>query len=96
MKPTIGRIVLYSLPPAYWQYVEKNDRVRPAIVTRVHEKPNLINCRVIYDPSDVFMVSAVDQVEVQEGIGTAGRWHWPPRESESSAKSAVKKSGGRR
>lgn len=78
MKPTIGRIVLYNLPPAYWQYVAENDRVRPAVVTRVVEGP-IINVRVIYDPTDVFMVAAIDQAQVQEGIGIAGRWHWPPR-----------------
>lgn len=78
MTPTIGRIVLYTLPPTYWQYVEDNDRVRPAIVTRV-VKDSLVNLRVIYDPTDVFMVSVNFQISVQEGIGTAGRWHWPPR-----------------
>jgi len=79
MKPTVGRIVLYNLPPDYWQYVEHNDRVRPAVVTRVHAEPNVINCRVIYDPTDVFMVSALAQTNVQKGIGCAGRWFWPPR-----------------
>lgn len=82
MKPTIGRTVLYTLPVEYWRHVSNTDRVRPAIVTRVHVEPNLINCRVIYDPADEFMVSAADQIRVQEGIGTAGRWHWPPRTDE--------------
>jgi hypothetical protein len=77
-RPTIGRTVHFTLPPDYWQYVEDHDRVRPAIVTRVHPTPNLVNLRVIYDPSDVFMVSARAQCEVQEGIGCAGRWFWPP------------------
>jgi hypothetical protein len=78
MKPTIGRTVLFSLPPKYWQYVADNDRIRPAIVTRVNED-GLINVRVIYDPTDPFMVSVADQVGLLEGAGTAGRWSWPPR-----------------
>jgi hypothetical protein len=51
-------------------------------VTRVaqySELHHVINLRVIYDPTDVFMVSASHQTAVEEGIGTAGRWHWPPR-----------------
>jgi len=82
MKPTIGRTVLFSLPPDYWQYVADSDRIRPAIVTRVSDytdRNHLINVRVIYDPTDVFMVSAAHQVAVEEGAGTAGRWHWPER-----------------
>lgn len=79
MKPSIGRIVLFSLPPAYWQHVADNDRIRPAIVTRVIGVNNLINLRVINDPTDVFLVSAQDQMDVLEGKGTAGRWHWPER-----------------
>lgn len=79
MKPTIGRTVLYSLPPAYWQYVADNDRIRPAIVTRVIGVNTLINLRVINDPTDMFLISQQDQIAVLEGAGTAGRWHWPPR-----------------
>lgn len=77
-KPTIGRIVLYTLPAVYCEYVEDSNRVRPAIVTRVVEG-TIINLRVIYDPSDVFMVSASDQMSIEQGIGIGGRWHWPPR-----------------
>ena len=76
MKPTIGRIVLFSLPPDYWQYVADADRVRPAIVTRVSgytDRNHLINLRVIYDPTDPFMVSVEHQIAVEEGAGTAGR-----------------------
>lgn len=78
MKPSIGRIVLFTLPATYWQYVDQADRVRPAIVTRIVSDA-LINVRVIYDPTDVFMVSVTDQVGILQGIGTAGRWHWPPK-----------------
>jgi hypothetical protein len=79
VKPTIGRIVLFCLPPAYWQYVAENDRIRPAIVTSAPADSALINVRVIYDPTDVFMVSVADQVNLLEGAGTAGRWSWPER-----------------
>lgn len=78
MKPTIGRIVLYALPTDYWQYVEDNDRIRPAIITRVLTD-HVVNVRVIYDPTDVFLVAQPYQVAVLEGAGTAGRWSWPPR-----------------
>lgn len=75
MKPTIGRIVLYKLPEHYWQYVAEDDRVRPAIVTRVHNEGRAINVRVIYDPTDVFMVSVADQTFLIEGLS----WSWPSR-----------------
>jgi hypothetical protein len=78
MKPTIGRIVLFSLPATYWIYVEDNDRIRPAIITRIHDD-HRVNLRVVNDPTDVFMVTRSEQENVLEGAGTAGRWFWPPR-----------------
>lgn len=78
MNPTIGRTVLFCLPPSYWDYVESTDRIRPAIITRVLDDTS-VNLRVINDPTDVFMVSLVDQTDVELGAGTAGRWFWPPR-----------------
>jgi hypothetical protein len=83
MKPSLGRTVLFTLPPEYWDLVDGLDRIRPAIVTRVLDPDdavhNRVNLRVIHDPTDVFMVSKEHQTFVEEGAGTAGRWFWPPR-----------------
>jgi hypothetical protein len=88
MKPTIGRIVNYWLPQTYWSSCSTTDcdYVRPAIVTRVLTDTR-INLRVIHDPTDQFLVSAVDQVGVREGTPSslrqvpsiAGTWSWPER-----------------
>jgi hypothetical protein len=77
-KPTIGRIVLYTLPAHLWQYVAEDDRVRPAVVTRVITD-TAVNLRVLTDPTDIYYLPVRDQTHVEQGIGTAGRWHWPSR-----------------
>jgi len=72
MKPTIGRIVIYTLPTD--STLGNNGALEaPATVVRVFGDSGKINLKVHLDgPSDHWATS------IDEGT-SPGTWHWPPR-----------------
>lgn len=79
MKPTIGRIVHYTLPDG-----RSAGEVRPAIVVRVwDESHKSIQLQVFTDDSNDGLPSVNWRTSVTEsetGEPERGRWHWPKRE----------------
>lgn len=84
-KPTVGRIVHYTLPDG-----RSSGQVRPAIVVRVwDESYRSIQLQVFTDETnDGYSAGTLWKTSVAEsesGGAEPGRWHWPPREQESQS-----------
>jgi hypothetical protein len=80
MKPTVGRIVHYTLPDG-----RSSGQVRPAIVVRTwDESYTSIQLQVFTDETnDGFVGGIVWKTSVMQsanGEPELGRWHWPKRE----------------
>lgn len=80
MKPTIGRIVLFTLPAGIPDI--NGARTFPAIITAVHSAA-LVNLRMFADwnplaPPTGEWKTSVPQADAP---GTPFTWCWPPRES---------------
>lgn len=81
MKPTVGRIVHYTLPAGRGE-----GQVRPAIVVRIWggDHPS-IQLQVFTDSDNDGLPPIVWKTSVTEsntGESELGRWHWPKREAE--------------
>ena len=80
MKPTVGRIVHYTLPDGRSQ-----GEVRPAIVVRVwDESYRAIQLQVFVDQTndgfDSGVVWKTSVMQSESGEPELGCWHWPKRE----------------
>lgn len=79
MKPTIGRIVIFTLPEAHTPV--NGTREHPAVVTRVHgdgETP-LVNVQVLFDAAPIAAWMSVPHVDTPERNTSYGSWRWPDR-----------------
>lgn len=78
-KPTIGRIVLYVLPPGH----RNAGQIRPAIVVQNWNPEMLhppLNLHVFHDPANDESVHPSHTCSVQYSDAPIQRtWHWPPR-----------------
>lgn len=75
MKPSLGRIVLYTLPSDH--HPVNQARTFPAIITAVHSD-TMVNLRVFADGSSV-MMEWVTSVPYADQPGEPFTWAWPPR-----------------
>jgi hypothetical protein len=74
MKPTIGRIVIYTLPAEHTLH-NNGATEAPAVVVRVFDgiEDNKINLKVLLDGNETPW-----ETSVPEGTGPR-TWHWPAR-----------------
>lgn len=75
MKPSIGRIVLFTLPEG--ERAVNGERTFPAIITMVHGE-RLVNLRVFKD-EDRPAVERYTSVDHADEPGKPYTWSWPPR-----------------
>lgn len=79
MKPSVGRIVVASVPPATNNGADE----APAVITRVwNEHPGggwVVNMRILHDSNEItWSTSAHLYDEKPENAGPGAAW-WPPR-----------------
>ena len=78
MKPTLGRIVLYTLSAS--EDAINDSREFAAIVTTTHGDGYCCNLRVFVDgdqEADLWRTSVLDS---RSGDSEPGTWRWPPRD----------------
>lgn len=83
MKPTIGRIVLYTMPPAdcgSFGTPKGQSQTVPAIIVSVHSE-ELVNLRVMSDSSfPSFVETSVPLKGKDDSPETGYYWEWPSRD----------------
>ena len=77
MKPTIGRIVLFTLPET-WGIVN-GAKTFPAIITAVHS-PTLVNLRAFLDADGTIFNEWFTSVPLSDRPAEPMTWIWPPRD----------------
>jgi hypothetical protein len=79
MKPTVGRIVHYTLPDG-----RSAGEIRPAIVVRVWDETyRAIQLQVFTDAANDDLPGVnwrTSVMESESGESERGRWHWPKKE----------------
>lgn len=83
MQPSIGRIVIYTLPKGF----RPGKTERPAIITQVwsqidpsrNVQTGLVNAAVVLDGTNDEGLPAHAYSVAFDATGTAGTWRWPER-----------------